>query len=72
MSPWRSCFEPRHPDTVMRLAKYFGQSERFWLNMQALSDLEVEKDKLEGRLENEVKVLGIRRLVYAGIRGGIL
>jgi plasmid maintenance system antidote protein VapI len=32
-------------------------SERFWLNLQARYDLEVEKDRLEGRLEQEVKVL---------------
>jgi plasmid maintenance system antidote protein VapI len=34
-----------------------GLSERFWLNLQARYDLEVEKDRLEGRLEREVKVL---------------
>ncbi len=51
-------------DTALRLSKYFGQSERFWLNMQARYDLEVEKDKLEGRLEKEVKVLGNNRLVH--------
>lgn len=43
-------------DTAIRLSRYFGLSERFWLNLQASYDLEVEKDKLEGRLENEVKV----------------
>ena len=44
-------------DTALRLSRYFGVSERFWLNLQARYDLEVEKDRLEGRLENEVKVL---------------
>ena len=44
-------------DTALRLARYFGLSERFWLNLQACYDLEVEKDRLEGRLENEVLVL---------------
>lgn len=44
-------------DTALRLARYFGMSERFWLNLQARYDLEVEKDRLEGRLEREVKVL---------------
>ena len=38
-------------DTALRLSRYFGLSERFWLNLQARYDLEVEKDKLEGRLE---------------------
>ena len=41
-------------NTALRLSKYFGTSERFWLNIQAKFDLEVEKDKLGDRLENEV------------------
>ena len=41
-------------NTDLRLSKYFGTSERFWLNIQAKYDLEVEKDKLGDRLENEV------------------
>lgn len=44
-------------DTALRLSRYFGLSERFWLNLQARYDLEVEKDRLEERLENEVRVL---------------
>lgn len=41
-------------NTALRLSKYFRTSERFWLNIQAKYDLEVEKDKLGDRLENEV------------------
>jgi addiction module HigA family antidote len=44
-------------DTALRLARYFGTSERFWLNLQARYDLEVEKDRLGDRLRREVKVL---------------
>ena len=44
-------------DTALRLARYFGLSERFWLNLQSRYDLEIEKDKLDKRLDNEVKVL---------------
>lgn len=33
-------------DTSLRLARYFGTSERFWLNPQARYDLEVERDRL--------------------------
>jgi addiction module HigA family antidote len=44
-------------DTALRLARYFGTSERFWLNLQARYDLEVEKDRLGNRLQREVKVL---------------
>jgi antitoxin HigA-1 len=44
-------------DTALRLARYFGTTERFWLNVQALYDLEVEKDRLGDRLAAEVVVL---------------
>ncbi len=44
------------PDTALRLARYFGLSERFWMNLQTRYDLEIEKDRLEGRLEEEVQV----------------
>jgi addiction module HigA family antidote len=44
-------------DTALRLARYFGTSERFWLNLQARYDLESEKDLLGKRLEREVRVL---------------
>jgi addiction module HigA family antidote len=44
------------PDTALRLSKYFGMSERFWINLQARYDLEMEKDRLEDRLEQEVQV----------------
>ncbi len=43
--------------TALRLARYFGTTERFWLNIQARYDLEVEKDRLGDRLEKEVVVL---------------
>ena len=41
-------------DTALRLARYFGTSERFWLNRQAQYDLDVERDRLGDRLEQEV------------------
>ncbi len=44
-------------DTALRLARYFGTSERFWLNLQTRYELEVEKDRLGSRLGREVKVL---------------
>ena len=43
-------------DTALRLARFFGLSERFWMNLQSRYDLELEKDRLSGRLEREVKV----------------
>jgi antitoxin HigA-1 len=44
-------------DTALRLSRYFGLSERFWLNLQARYDLETQKAKLKGCIEEEVKVL---------------
>jgi addiction module HigA family antidote len=44
-------------DTALRLSRFFGMSERFWLNLQVRYDLEVEKDRLGDRLENEVHQL---------------
>ena len=44
------------PDTALRLSLFFGLSERFWLNLQTRYDIEIEKDKLEGRLAKEVHV----------------
>lgn len=43
-------------DTALRLSRYFGLSERFWMNLQAHYDLEVEKDRLGPRLAKEVRV----------------
>ncbi|WP_420130375.1 HigA family addiction module antitoxin [Longimicrobium sp.] len=43
-------------DTALRLARYFGTSEQFWLNLQSRYDLEVERDRLGARLEEEVAV----------------
>ena len=43
-------------DTALRLARFFGTTERFWLNLQARYDLEVERDRLGPRLEEEVAV----------------
>ena len=37
-------------DTALRLARYFGTTERFWINLQSRYDLEREKDRLGPRL----------------------
>ncbi len=47
-------------DTALRLARFFGTSERFWLNLQARYDLEIEKDRLGDTLDE------IRPLSAAG------
>jgi antitoxin HigA-1 len=46
-------------DTALRLARYLGTSERFWLNLQSRYDLELEKDRIGDALD------GIRPLTQA-------
>jgi addiction module HigA family antidote len=41
-------------DTAIRLARYFGTSERFWMGLQVDYDLEEVKVKLENGTEKEV------------------
>ncbi len=47
-------------DTALRLSRYFKLSERFWLNLQARYDLEVEKEKFS-RIESRVKIFELQR-----------
>ncbi len=55
-------------DTALRLARFFGTSDRFWLNLQAAYDLDVERDRLAGRLAKEVQVLRRASQLPAGHR----
>ena len=43
-------------DTALRLARYFGTSERFWMILQTRYDMEVQKDLLGDKLDKEVVV----------------
>jgi len=43
-------------DTALRLSRFFGTSELFWVNLQMRYDMEIQKDKLADRLEREVSV----------------
>jgi antitoxin HigA-1 len=42
-------------DTALRLARYFGTSPEFWMNLQARYDLEVAKDKKLDEIQRKVK-----------------
>lgn len=44
-------------DTALRLARFFGTTEHFWLNLQTGYDLDIERDRLSKRLRREVEVL---------------
>ncbi len=41
-------------DTAMRLARYFGRSPQYWLNLQIAYDLEVAGRELQPRIQVEV------------------
>ena len=43
-------------DTALRLGRHFGIEPEFWMNLQTHYDLEVESDRLAGKLEQEVKI----------------
>ena len=49
------------PDTALRLSRYFGLSEQFWMNLQSRHNLELEKDRLKDRLEKEVRVYAVHK-----------
>ena len=49
-------------DTALRLARFFGTSERFWLNLQTIFDLEIERERLRHRLSKEVSTLKANEL----------
>src|SRR5690606_11535644 len=42
---------PVTPDTALRLAKFFGTTPNFWLNMQNSYDLAIEADALREAIE---------------------
>ncbi len=42
-------------DTALRLARYFGTSEAFWMGLQADYELEAARDRLGDRLQQEVR-----------------
>ncbi|MEZ5647491.1 MAG: HigA family addiction module antitoxin [Alphaproteobacteria bacterium] len=42
-------------ETAMRLARYLGMSDEFWLNLQSQYDLDVARGTLERIISKEVK-----------------
>jgi addiction module HigA family antidote len=55
-------------DTALRLARYFGTSAQFWLNLQTHFDLEVQQDKIGARLDREVHAIASPWVVKALMR----
>ncbi|MGO9892852.1 MAG: HigA family addiction module antitoxin [Bryobacteraceae bacterium] len=46
-------------DTALRLARYFGTTAEFWLNLQSLYDLRMAERKARRRIEREVNPLKV-------------
>ena len=46
-------------DTALRLGLYFGMTPQFWLGLQSDYDLDVAKDAIKGRLEQEIQPCAI-------------
>jgi antitoxin HigA-1 len=46
-------------DTALRLARFFGNSPEFWMNLQQQHDLSKAKLKLEKTIEKEVETLAV-------------
>ncbi len=45
-------------ETAMRLGRYFGQSPRFWINLQSSYDLAIAEAEIGKRLDEEVAKAG--------------
>lgn len=45
------------PDTALRLARYFGTTGQFWLNLQGTFDLKQAESELGQQINQEVKPL---------------
>jgi addiction module HigA family antidote len=43
-------------DTALRLAKFFGNSAEFWMNLQNRYDLETARDALSVKINDEVEL----------------
>lgn len=39
-------------DTALRLSRYFGLTDQYWLNLQSLYDLQVAKEQLQDTLDS--------------------
>ena len=50
-----NCKRAISPDTALRLARYFGNSAQFWMNLQTRYDLGVATRELGDRIEAEVE-----------------
>ncbi|MGD0660441.1 MAG: HigA family addiction module antitoxin [Syntrophorhabdales bacterium] len=48
---------PLTAELALRLGRYFGQSPRYWMNLQSRYDMDVAEDSLSERVAREVRPL---------------
>ena len=48
---------PVTAEFALRLGRYFGQSPRYWLNLQSRYDMDTAEDTLSGQVEKQVRPL---------------
>lgn len=53
------------PDTALRLARYFGTTPQFWMNLQTHYDLEFAADKQMKRIRRDIRPLSGEREAVA-------
>ena len=58
-------------DTTLRLARYFGTSEAFWMGLQADYELEEARDRLGDRLDREVSTSAAKSMAKINKINGV-
>ena len=48
---------PVTAELALRLGRYFGQSPRYWLNLQSRYDMDIAEDTLTDQVEKQVRPL---------------
>jgi addiction module HigA family antidote len=43
------------PDTALRLARYFGTTAEFWINLQTAHDLDIARTSMQRRIDADVR-----------------
>jgi antitoxin HigA-1 len=49
---------PITAELALRLGRYFGQSPRYWINLQGRYDMDVAEDSMSAQVTREVRPLG--------------
>jgi antitoxin HigA-1 len=46
-------------ETALRLARYFGTTPQYWMNLQTRYDLETAQDRWANRIRTEIRPLAV-------------